>query len=795
MSGVDNMRGLDYQVNFSLLKLLEILLYDTDNVESIQFESLTENEEDMNIYKKDGSREYLQIKKRSEGYNWSPSNMKDIFEKFHEKDKDCISFVFVTNGSANIDVVDLKDCINNDKIIEQELISKFTTNNLDSKSLTLLLKKTTLLTRCYSTDNDEIPGKIVKENIFKLLHSINFTLLDSDLNIYNSLWMYIYELSEKCINNKLTNIINDLELRGLKYKKINNSLPDTSNFLGRTNEIDIIQNAIFDIRKVIIKGISGIGKSSIIAKLANVLNEQNFKVCWIEIDSLHTVSSILSKISNSLYLNGLEHEAGMITKKEISEQIPFLCILLEKFEVFLLIDSIDKGNLEVRNFIENLIKHINDRTLTGALICSTVDTIESYSEIDIINKRIFEYHLMGFNDEDAQEIFSGSIEVFSQQNIIDFNMATGGYPLSIFFLKELLSNNDITKNELLKLKELSIVNSNKWLLHKTYENLSKEEQDIILAASIFNYPFLEIEIEQIIETISRPKYLLDKLVKKNIIIYIENKYFVHDSISILLHDILVNNVKKQYHTQLTNHYRLFMEDSYKKGKSVLYTDIMKWGYHLENSNILSKEQVKIVSLEPKYIDALWAIMRFGFPFAYSDTNCIEAYNITRDLRKLKFIKKNYFKHNSYISVKKKYILNKINYFDKLFIEYLCLSREISNHLGYISIFEQNEAFANQGLFCHWEHCVEYMPLPPLKKTKSEYEERINFLKQMFDSGAYDEKPEEVRNMLLEEMARGIPGDVPDVIEQDEKKEGCPIFGHYCPGGKEKAAYCRSMDSE
>ncbi len=664
MSGVDNMRGLDYQVNFSLLKLLEILLYDTDNVESIQFESLTENEEDMNIYKKDGSREYIQIKKRSEGYNWCPSDMKDIFEKFHQKDKDCISFVFITNGSANIDIVDLKDCINNNKIIEQELINKFTTKNLDSKSLTLLLKKTTLLTRCYSTDNDEIPGKIVKENILKLLHSLNFTLLDSDSNIYNSLWMYIYELSEKCIINKLTDIINDLELRGLKYKKTNNSLPDTSNFLGRTSEIDIIQRAIFNIRKVIIKGISGIGKSSIMAKLANVLNEQNLKVCWIEIDCLHTVSSILSKISNSLYLNGLEHEAGMITKKEISEQIPFLSILLEKFEVFLLIDSIDKGNLEVRNFIENLIKHINYRTLTGALICSTVDTIESYSEIDIINKRIFEYHLMGFSDEDAQEIFSSSIELFSQQNIIDFNMATGGYPLSIFFLKELLSNNDITKSEILKLKELSIENSNKWLLHKTYENLSKEEQDIILAASIFNYPFLEIEIEQIIETISRPKYLLDKLEKKNIIIYNENKYFVHDSISTLLHDILVISVKKQYHTKLTNHYRSLMEDSYKKGKSVLYTDIMKWGYHLENSNILSKEQLKIVSLETKYIDALWAIMRFGFPFAYSDTNCIEAYNVTRDLRKLKFIKKNYFKYNSYMKVKKKFILNKIKVSDE-----------------------------------------------------------------------------------------------------------------------------------
>jgi hypothetical protein len=87
-----------------------------------------------------------------------------------------------------------------------------------------------------------------------------------------------------------------------------------------------------------------------------------------------------------------------------------------------------------------------------------------------------------------------------------------------------------------------------------------------------------------------------------------------------------------------------------------------------------------------------------------------------------------------------------------------------------------------------------MPCPPLKMTKSDYKERINFLEQMFESGNYDEKPEELRKMFLREIEEGIPTEAPDVLlEADMENEGCPIFGHYCPGGKEQAEICRSED--
>ncbi len=50
MSGVDNLRGVDYQVAYSLLITLIALKGDFGDASSFKFESLTEDEEDMNVF-------------------------------------------------------------------------------------------------------------------------------------------------------------------------------------------------------------------------------------------------------------------------------------------------------------------------------------------------------------------------------------------------------------------------------------------------------------------------------------------------------------------------------------------------------------------------------------------------------------------------------------------------------------------------------------------------------------------------------------------------------------------------
>jgi len=74
-------------------------------------------------------------------------------------------------------------------------------------------------------------------------------------------------------------------------------------------------------------------------------------------------------------------------------------------------------------------------------------------------------------------------------------------------------------------------------------------------------------------------------------------------------------------------------------------------------------------------------------------------------------------------------------------EIIHLTEELNKSfsVGYSISFYPNENFKKHGLLCEWEHCIEFMPLPS-RNTKA----------------------------------------------------SCPIFGHNCPGGADKASKCKIM---
>ena len=55
---------------------------EVDKIEKFKFESLTEEEEDFNIFYKIGTREYIQIKKKDESNMWSASEIKEAFAHY-----------------------------------------------------------------------------------------------------------------------------------------------------------------------------------------------------------------------------------------------------------------------------------------------------------------------------------------------------------------------------------------------------------------------------------------------------------------------------------------------------------------------------------------------------------------------------------------------------------------------------------------------------------------------------------------------------------------------------------------
>lgn len=786
MSGVDNIRGIDYQVNYSILKVLEILAYDLENIKSIQFESLSEEEEDINIYKFNGTSEYIQIKKRSEGYNWSPSDLKDILAKFYTKAKDGVEFKFITNGPASKDVVELKKHLNLNTNIDDQILNKFVSSQLSLENLKEIIYKVEIYTNYYTSLNDELPGMIIKENIMELLKSNIFRLNDSAVNIYNNIYKYIIDMSQRCINVDIKEIIEFLISIGLKVNEYKSSkIPDISEFIGRNEDIREINKLMRESRKVIVKGISGIGKTSLLAKIASNYTVRKKDVFWVEIDSMYTINKFYNNFSNFLSDIGLDSESGFFLNLEIDDKINYIMNLLIKNEVNIFIDSLDKGNRDIHEFISNLLIRLLDTDIRGVIVVSSIADIEDvYTETDIRLKKLAVYNLQGFTQNETLEMLSDYVNCVGKQEIIDFHKSVGGYTYSVKLLRNLLSQNNIAKSELSEFKELSIKDSRKKIFNKVYSLLDEEEKNIILCSAIFSYPFSEDEVDVISELRVRSKYIYDRLIEKNIITVKDDKYYVHDSIRIFLYDINKPKYRERLHEAMVEYYENIMNKGLDSGEGALYEDIMKWGTHLEHITKLSKTQSILLDLENCKLDSIWAIYRFGYPFSYSDDN--------KTIEELEFLlNRDLIEDNNDKS--KKYLVKEFDTFDIFFLEYLCLSRGISNHLGYIDVFKPNISFYEQGLICPWEHCIEHMPLPPM--IKSEYEERINFLKEMFEKGVYENKPKEVKESFLREISEGIPEDAPDepIVELEACK--CPVFGHCCPGGIEQAMYCREMDEE
>jgi len=493
---------------------------------------------------------------------------------------------------------------------------------------------------------------------------------------------------------------------------------------------------------------------------------------------------------------GYSSHAHALLKSEIRDITPRILNVLTKNEVYLIFDSLDKASIDVVTLLGKIFKESVDYQLTGGIILSSIDSIGYYSQIDVLTNKVIEYPLFGFSLEDTVLFFEENNIKISIEDTFDFHKAVGGYPISFVFFKQLISSGSLSSEDVDLLKELSIDTARKWLFEKVFSTLKQEEKDVVLNVSLFNYPFNEKEAEQVINAACKPKYLFDSLINKNIILSSRNSYHLHDSIRTLLYDMLATEIKINLHNKIAKYYREVMEHSFGESNEVLYEDIFKWGYHLEQlkeGENLSEICVELLQLDEDDLDALWAIERFGFPFSFSDPDLELANSSVDFLLEKGLVKKNFDDTKRYFHTMKENVLEGFEFFDSCFLHHLCITRGISNHLGYIETFEPNYSFDIQGIICAWEHCIEYMPLPPM--TKAEHEKRIEFLQDQFDKHAYDDKPSDIRERLWNELQEGVPDDAPEYPDLELEAASCPIFGHCCPDGKEQASYCRELEND
>lgn len=788
MSGPENLKGFDYQICYSLLRSLEYIK-DGISIDAIQFESIDENEEDFNIIS-GTNKEYHQVKKRIEGNHWTPGDLKEIFEKFITKDDGKTIFYFVTDGTANPEVKKLRDHLDSKKNVGDNFLIQFLPEGKSLNELRRILARIIIRTRFFSSDDDTNPAKNLKHQILQILSQPPFDIKGSIESCYSSLWKLLFDLSRDAKPVMFEMLIQQFEKKDLHIQKTPwFDAPDISDFLGREEELEVIKNELIKTHKLIVYGINGIGKTW--TSLKSVLDLFPNNVCWIKVNFWTSIDHVNFNVVSLLHSKGYQIEATMLQNVDLANRVQILLKILERVSITIVIDSINSASNELIKFVEQLIELALSKKILGNIIVTSTRRIACYSEIDVKNENISIYDLKGLSLEDTRLLLHNIVRAVPVEEFDKIYKTLGGHPMSIFFLKQLVDNKVIDTKNFTSVEFETIEATRDWILSKSILNLPPVDKDSLLKLSLFQQDITEEEIIFILNSPTKPKYLLRNLLDNHLVSINEGHLVMHDSIREVTRNMLSIEFKMETHKKLSEFYFAKMQSSINANNGADYEDILKWGYHLEQlegCNLLEERYELILLLKNDEIAALGAINKFGYPFDFETEDLSFSQTIVDILLDMHLIEANNDPERKRLNSPVEFVLINIDFWQKCFISYLCLSRELPYDMGYVSIFKPNHSWNLQKASCQWEHCIEFMPLPPI--TKSEKADHIKFLKGQFENGAYDDKTDEQKASLQSMIDEGVSDKIPDERNIEMEACRCPIWGHCCPDGKEQAEECR-----
>lgn len=733
MGGTDALLGFDYQISYALYRILLLAKENREMVKSIKFESLNEEEEDFNIYWKNGTVEFVQIKKRNEGIVWTPFDIKGLIQKYMKNYTESSKYVFITNGSANKDVNELKKSLRR-KSISNKQIDKFIPKDCDKDLFKKAILSVNLETLCFVSNDESDVAKVIRKETINLLSGRGFYVKGDILKVYNALWKEIYDMSKQAREIYMIDLVNILREYGISIINDKEWMKVTINddFKGRKKELSDITKIISQNNKLVIRGINGIGKSYIIGKIANDLYMEGKNVCWVSLKSNMTYSKIIH-ILGEFCENVLEVDQCKIklSNLEMMSQIEFLLDIFEKRKAYIFIDSFDESKDQSSFFIKEIFQKLRKKSFTKIII-STTKRDGLYNKIDLKLKKVIEYNIDEFSIDDVNEIFNDNrIDINEVNNIYKY---LGGFPIAISLFKRYIDEYSSDGADILELVNLTQEEKNTWIFEKIYSNLSQEEKDVLKYISTMDYGMDEYEILIVERDLNyKIKYILDNLNSKSIVLFDGKMYFLHSVIRDLAYSMIVEDTKIYIHEMFANIYEksLFNYNTNKKIQDEYLN--LKWGSQkqkLHKLNALNDKEIEsILDLSAKQRFDIFGIWWCGYPYEFSKDEISLIDQRIQLLVDQNFIKKesDLYRLSDSVSLKQLYM-----------IEYLVRKEFGAIAQGYIPINMPNLTYMKQRkTVCQWEHCIEYMAL---RENRNEY--------------------------------------------------SCPVFGHDCPGGKYQVEDCK-----
>ncbi len=306
---------------------------------------------------------------------------------------------------------------------------------------------------------------------------------------------------------------------------VGDPLPTTRQFVGRALELRAVTEGLATPKggTVVIQGIAGVGKTSLLAK---VVRHHSAHVAYQRIRPWTGVSAVLATFSELLHRagrNNLSNQLKVVPTPPLEVLLPLATNELGHARALVVLDDVEEASPPVQQFVAELVRLAPQSGLH--ILVATRYVTNLYDRRAVVTERtVREVHLRGLSLQETYELLEGRLPTHRVEALFD---KTQGHPLAI---------------DLLRARD-SFVEVEKFLQEEIISRLSPPERRMMQLATILRNPVSEefLAGQGGIETVR-------SLAHKGLLTEIEGEYEPHLLVRQYVHSHLTEAERRAMHT-------------------------------------------------------------------------------------------------------------------------------------------------------------------------------------------------------------------------------------------------------